>query len=185
MFPEPSACDKCLPDLSYSQRITGFCLCAGVGYAMSFIGSMTLFGGFSQKNIQTFAALYVMGNLIALCATGFLMGPKKQCRVMWKATRFYTTLFYMFMLVTVFTVAVTPFELDGKLYLILFLLFVQICAAVWYSASFIPYGREMISGILRRIGICMPCYMVYDAVQEKRKAAQPTLWQKATGQNAA
>ena len=110
-------------------------------------------------------------------------GPKKQCRVMWKATRFYTTLFYLFMLVTVFTVAVTPFEMDGKLYLILFLLFVQICAAVWYSASFIPYGREMISGILRRIGICMPCYMVYDAVQEKRKASQPTMWQKATGQN--
>jgi hypothetical protein len=169
LFPEPSACESCMPDMTYMQRITGFCLCAALGYGLSLVGSLTLIGGFSQKNVQTFAALYVSGNVIALMATGFLMGPKKQCRVMWKATRFWTTAFYLFMLITVLCVAVIPFELNGKIYLILFLLFVQVCAAIWYSASYIPFGRDMISACFRKTHLCEPCYMVYDAVKAKQK----------------
>jgi hypothetical protein len=169
-FPEPSACEKCMPDMSYSQRVMGFVGCAGLGYALSLIGSLTLMGGFTDKNVTNFATLYALGNIIALCATGFLMGPKKQCHVMFKPRRFYTTCFYLIMIVVVFSVAVAPFEMNGKIYLVLFLLFIQICAAVWYSASYIPYGRDMLSGILRRIYICAPCYMVYDAIQEKQKA---------------
>lgn len=178
LFPEPSACEQCMPDMSYTQRVTGFCCCAGLGYALSLMGSLTLIGGFSDKNVQTFAALYVAGNLIALMATGFLMGPKKQCRVMWKPTRFYTTGFYLIMLIVVFSVAVAPFQMEGKIYLILFLLVIQIFAAIWYSASYIPFGRDMISSCLRRIYICTPCYMVYDAVQAKRKenASQGSFW---------
>ena len=37
-------------------------------------GTLVLIGGPSPKNITTFAILYVVGNIIALCATGFLLG---------------------------------------------------------------------------------------------------------------
>merc|ERR1712164_148010 len=90
---------------------------------------------------KTFAMLYVMGNIIALCATGFLVGPKKQCKTMFKETRRVACIVYMIMLVVVFVVAVTKGELVG---LVLLLLIIQACAAVWYSASYIPYGRKMI-----------------------------------------
>jgi hypothetical protein len=147
----------------------GFCACAGFGYVLSLVGTLTLIGGFTEQNVQTFAALYVVGNFIALAATGFLLGPKKQCITMFKETRRYTTIFYLSMLIIVFSVAVAKYELDGKIWLILFLLIIQMCAAVWYSASYIPYGRDMISAVLRRIGICFPCYFVYDSVNDARK----------------
>ena len=169
LFPEEPACAQCCPNLSYTQRLMGFCCFAGFGYVLTMVGTVTLVGGFNQENVQTFAALYVSGNVIALGATGFLIGPKKQCINMWKPTRRYTTAFYLIMLIVVFVVAIAEYKLDGKIYLILFLLFIQICAAVWYSASYVPYGREMISGVLRKIGICFPCYFVYDAVKDANK----------------
>ena len=67
---------------------------------------MTLIGGWSDENIRTFISLYVIGNIIALAATGFLLGPKTQCRKMWHPTRRYSTAFYLVMLVIVFALAV-------------------------------------------------------------------------------
>ncbi len=114
LFPEPSACESCVPDMTYTQRVTGFAICAVCGYGLSLIGSLTLLGGFTDKNIQTFAVLYALGNVVALMSTGFLMGPKRQCRVMWKPTRFWTTAFYLTMIIVVFSVAVAKFEMNGK-----------------------------------------------------------------------
>ena len=37
-------------------------------------GTLVLIGGPTPRNITTFAVLYVVGNVIALCATGFLLG---------------------------------------------------------------------------------------------------------------
>ena len=105
LFPEEPVCAMCCPNLTYTQRIIGFAICAGCGYLMSFIGTLTLIGGFSETNVATFAALYVSGNMIALFATGFLIGPKKQCVNMWKPTRRFTTAFYLIMLLVVLVVA--------------------------------------------------------------------------------
>ena len=54
-----------------------------------------------------FAGMYVLGNMIALCATGFLVGPKNQCKKMFDQTRRYSCIFYLVMLVVVFVVAMT------------------------------------------------------------------------------
>lgn len=45
-------------------RLIGFAVCAGMGWLLSFIGAMTLIGGMTDKNIRTFAVLYVSGNVI-------------------------------------------------------------------------------------------------------------------------
>ena len=71
-------CDFC-PKLSYKQRIIGFCVCCGFGYILSFAGTMILVsGGPNSETIRSFAALYIIGNFIAIAATLFLIGPKKQ-----------------------------------------------------------------------------------------------------------
>ena len=98
-------------------------MCAGFGYLLSFIvscisnkmidrsydtqGTLTLIGGPTDKNIRTFVILYVIGNIIALCATGFLLGPKSQCIKMWHPTRRFSTAFYLIMLIVVLAVAVS------------------------------------------------------------------------------
>ena len=49
--------------------------------------------------------MYVLGNVIALCSTGFLVGPKNQCKKMFDETRRWSAVFYLVMLITVFAVA--------------------------------------------------------------------------------
>lgn len=49
--------------------------------------------------------MYVFGNCIALCATGFLVGPRNQCKKMFDKDRRWSAVFYMVMLLVVFAVA--------------------------------------------------------------------------------
>ena len=70
-FQEEPACAGMCPDLSYQQRILGFCCCAGTGWLLSFVGTMVLIGGMTNQNIQTFAALYVVGNVIGIILLHF------------------------------------------------------------------------------------------------------------------
>lgn len=60
----------------------------------------------TQAGIRNFAALYVVGNIIALCSTGFLVGPKNQCKKMFDKTRRFSTIAYIVMLITVFACAI-------------------------------------------------------------------------------
>jgi hypothetical protein len=113
-FTEESAFTKCCPNLTFKQRIYGFIACASFGWILSLMGTLTLIGGATKKNITIFAILFVIGNVIALCATGFLLGPKTQCNKMWAATRRYTTAFYLVMLIIVFSVAVAVGHLYEK-----------------------------------------------------------------------
>lgn len=167
VFGEESAFEQCCPNLTYTQRIIGFCCCAGTGYVLSLIGTLNLISGFSDENVRLFALLYVGGNIVALAATGFLISPKKQCINMWKPTRRFTTAFYLSMLVVV--LVVTLIKPHQSIYLILFLLLIEVLAAVWYSLSYIPFGRNFVSSIMRKTGVCFPCYFVYDEVNAKMK----------------
>ena len=143
-FQEEPACAKLCPNLTYTQRIIGFGACCGFGMLLSLMGSLVLIGGFTDTNIQAFVSLYIVGNVMALCSTGFLIGPKSQCIKMWDPTRRYTTAFYLSMLIIVFAVAVS----GQNIFLILALLFIEFLAAIWYSASYIPFARDMIKKCL-------------------------------------
>jgi hypothetical protein len=101
----------------------------------------------------------------ALCSTGFLSGPKAQCRKMWLPTRRWSTAFYLFMMIIVLVVAL----LKQSVWLVLFLLGIEIIAGVWYSISFIPFGRKIVLQFLRATGVCFPCFWVGDKVSESCK----------------
>jgi hypothetical protein len=142
-FQEESAFSSLCPNLTYKQRIIGFGLCFFFGGLLSFIGTMTLIGGFSQKNITAFAVLYVFGNIIALVATGFLVGPKNQVNKMMDNDRKFSTLFFLAMLIVVFVVAMTK----QNIWVVVICLFIQILAGIWYSATYIPFGRTLIKTV--------------------------------------
>jgi hypothetical protein len=82
---------------------------------------------------------------------------------MWAVTRRWSTAFYLAMLVIVFAVAVSK----QNIFLIFFLLFVEILAAAWYTLSYVPFGRKICMNFLRSTGICFPCFYVYDACKAK------------------
>ena len=143
----------------------GFIGCGVGGYVIAFVGTLTLFGGINDKNITTFAILYVCGNVIALCATGFLIGPKSQCNKMWAPTRRYSTAFFLVMLIVVFAVALAK----QNVWLIIFLLAVEVTAGIWYGLSYVPFGRKIVCSFFRSLGIFFPCFYVYDQTAEACK----------------
>lgn len=161
-FEDEPACAQCCPNMTYRQRIMGFAACSGLGWIMSTIGSCVLFGGFTEKNITTFILLYVFGNFLSLGGTLFLCGPKKQCTKMWDKTRRWSTAFYLSMLIIVFCVAIT----QQHIAVIIVMLFIEILSGIWYSASYIPFGRNVILSCLRGT-ICGPCFRAYDWCAEK------------------
>lgn len=57
-------------NLSKRTRVLGFVSCFCIGFLVSGLSTFALYTG---KTTQ-FAVFYTLGNVIALCSTGFLMG---------------------------------------------------------------------------------------------------------------
>ena len=161
--PQPqSACDSCCPDLTYKQRLIGFAVCSALGYVISTVGTLTLFGGFTNENIQTFAVLYVIGNIISIISSGFVSGPAAQCKSMWDESHRWVSGFYFSMIIVVFVVALTK----QNIWLLIFCFVVEVLAATWYSISFIPFGRQIVCKFFRTLPCCAPCFAVSDSCSE-------------------
>ncbi|KAI8055550.1 uncharacterized protein B0P05DRAFT_560486 [Gilbertella persicaria] len=67
---------------------------------------------------------------------------------MFAPVRFWATVTYLSLLVLTIILSITL----AKFFLSLILVIIQFSALVWYSASYIPYGREMIR---RFFGSCI------------------------------
>ena len=161
--PEPTfedeMCSMC-PSMTYQQRLIGFCICCGCGYALSFMGTLMLLSKDPwKKRVTNFAILYVFGNFIAIAATGFLIGPRRQCKKMFSKTRRFACIFWLLMLVVTFALGLSGVDVGW----VLLALVIQVCAGIWYSASYIPYGRRMIIKLFQ--GTCFaPCPQACDPV---------------------
>jgi hypothetical protein len=157
--------DSMCPSLSYQQRMYGFAGCFVTGWFVSFLSTMSLWSG----NFKSFGIMYTFGSIVALCSSGFLLGPKRQCKNMCKKIRIVATCFYLgSLLAVIITAAAWPSyddadqakdpghvageEKPGGGIVILLEIVVQFCAAVWYMASYIPFGRKMIKNCC---GSCM------------------------------
>lgn len=136
-------CEMC-PSLTFQQRLIGFGVCLLCGYLLSFLSTVLVISG----DLTGFSMLYCLGSLIAIGATGFLIGPGRQVKKMFARTRRVACIIYLVLLVTVLALALAnmPFGV------VLITLILQMVAAVWYTASYIPYGRAMIKNV-----VC-PCF---------------------------
>jgi len=67
--------------------------------------------------------------------------------------------------------------------LVLFLLIIEILAAIWYSASYVPFGRTFILKMCRRYCLCcIPCFEAYDQYKASSLAKGPSTGEKIQGQ---
>nr|CCA23840.1 conserved hypothetical protein [Albugo laibachii Nc14] len=90
----------------------------------------------------TFGITYSIGNVLALCGSGFLAGPKQQLKLMMKPARRVAAGMYVGMIVVVLIVAC------AVRWVIVFPLTYHPPPAVWYSASYIPFGQRVIKRVL-------------------------------------
>ncbi|ETI54298.1 hypothetical protein, variant [Phytophthora nicotianae CJ01A1] len=91
------------PSLTKKQRLIGFASCFVLGYIVSFGSTFALIAG--SDNGTKFGITYSLGNIISLCGSGFLVGPKQQLKLMFKPVRRIATIIYLVMIAVVFTVA--------------------------------------------------------------------------------
>ncbi|KAL7507364.1 hypothetical protein ACHAXN_004554 [Cyclotella atomus] len=136
------------PTLTFQQRVTGFAACFTMGYLMSFM-SFRLIIKLVEGNPAPFVFLYSTGNLLSLMSSGFLSGPQRQFKYMFDEKRKMTSIVYLTSLGTSITVCFIPMPTGAKIGILVLLLMVQMCASLWYTLSYIPYGRATAQRMIR------------------------------------
>nr|ACO14955.1 Vesicle transport protein SFT2A [Caligus clemensi] len=123
--------------LSWKTRLKGFIACFALGCFLSVLSTITFaLGG----GLVKFAFLYSLGNIVSLGSTCFLMGPVKQIKNMFAATRAVATIVMLLALLLTLLSALV-FHKKG---LTVTFCIIQYLAMIWYSISYIPYARDAV-----------------------------------------
>lgn len=110
---------------------------------MTFL-SFRLFIKLVLGNPAPFVFLYTSGNMLSLLSSIFLSGPTRQFRLMFDEKRYVTTVTYLIALTVSIVVCFIPMKTGIKIGCLVLLLLVQMCANIWYTLSYIPYGRATV-----------------------------------------
>ena len=127
--------------LNRTQRLLGFGVCFSIGMLLSLASQL-----FILRPVKL-ATTLTLGNMLSIGSMMFLMGPTKQCENMMDAKRRGATLAYLASLALTLLAA---FMVKSRL-LCLFCIAVQYSALLWYSLSYVPYGREMLGNALATV----------------------------------
>ncbi|KAI5657689.1 hypothetical protein M9H77_26482 [Catharanthus roseus] len=130
-----------LCSLSPTQRLYGFAACLVAGFLCMLL-SLIVFA----KPIK-FALLFTFGNMLAVGSTAFLVGPGRQVRMMFDPVRIYATAIYIGCVVVALICALW---IHSKILTIIAMI-CEICALVWYSLSYIPFARRVVSQVTIRL----------------------------------
>ncbi|KAL9460990.1 hypothetical protein AB3S75_004060 [Citrus x aurantiifolia] len=124
--------------LTTKQRLYGFAICFSVGIFCTLLSLLVFF------NPIKFGITFTFGNLLSLGSTAFLIGPKRQVTMMLDPARIYATAIYLAsMIIALFSALYVHNKLLTLLALIL-----EFGALIWYSLSYIPFARSVVSKIM-------------------------------------
>ncbi|KAF5192231.1 Vesicle transport protein [Thalictrum thalictroides] len=124
--------------LSRQQRLYGFATCLVAGLACTLLSMLVFF------NPIKFGITFTFGNLLSLGSTAFLIGPKRQVTMMLDPVRIYATAIYLASIIIALFCAL---YVHNKL-LTLLAIMLEFGALVWYSLSYIPFARTMVSKMM-------------------------------------
>ncbi|KAK3211323.1 hypothetical protein Dsin_016029 [Dipteronia sinensis] len=124
--------------LTTKQRLYGFVICLVSGLTCTLL-SMLVF-----LHPIKFGITFTFGNLLSLGSTAFLIGPKRQVTMMLDPVRIYATAIYLASMIIALFCA---FYVHNKL-LTLLAIILEFGALIWYSLSYIPFARSMVSKVV-------------------------------------
>lgn len=128
--------------LSYKKRLIGFGITMVTGIFFTALSTVLL--PLIVIKPHKFAVAYSLGNLLMMSSTVFLVGPKKQCQNMWTGHRAMASGAYFGSMVGTIYAA-----LFLRMYLlVLIFICIQFVSLVWYSLSYIPYGRQLFQRVI-------------------------------------
>ncbi|EGC38887.1 hypothetical protein DICPUDRAFT_93731 [Dictyostelium purpureum] len=136
---EPSVWDdlnnQC--SLTFTQRVIGFGICAGLGLLFAFLSFIFILSPTS------FAFLFTVGDILMVLATGFIVGPVKQFKNMMEPHRLICAIVF----IASMALTLTAVFLGWSFIIVIFFIILQICALLYYTFSYIPYGRQCLRGL--------------------------------------
>lgn len=97
-----------------------------------------------------FALNYSFGNILSLMSSCFLCGPRKQFKNLFDEKRRQTSILYLSCLASTLVVVFLPLQWALQLFILVALLLTQCLSSLWYSLSYIPYGRRTVSRMVKR-----------------------------------
>ncbi|KAM7513912.1 hypothetical protein LguiA_003495 [Lonicera macranthoides] len=124
--------------LSTKQRLHGFAICLVAGITCTLLSMLVFF------NPVKFGITFSFGNLLSLGSTAFLIGPKRQVAMMLDPVRIYATAIYIASIIIALFCAL---YIHNKLLTLLAIL-LEFGALIWYSLSYIPFARSMVSKVM-------------------------------------
>jgi hypothetical protein len=129
------------------------------GYLLS-MGSFFRMKSLFQGDPVPFVLNTTVGNMIALAGSFFLSGPRTQFAKMFHDSRRTATLLYLgslfsTLVITILTSSSSSSD-DGSsssraaFLLLMIMVLCQYVAITWYTLSYIPFAREIVSGFVQR-----------------------------------
>ncbi|RNF15916.1 SFT2 domain containing 2 [Trypanosoma conorhini] len=129
--------------LSWSSRVQGYVLFTALGFFSSIMGWVALGIGSYWK----YSVLSTLGSVMSLASTFILMGPRAQLQYMFDEYRRTASMLYLGSLLLTWIVAMVY----KSAFLCSLCGLLQYACLIWYSLSYVPYGREAVSGFLSRL----------------------------------
>ncbi|XBH78373.1 hypothetical protein VPH35_104649 [Triticum aestivum] len=119
-------------------RLYGFATCLAAGLTCTFLSMIVFF------NPVKFGVTFTLGNAMALGSTAFLIGPKRQFDMMLDPVRIYATAIYIAsIIISLFCALLVHSKLLTLLAIVL-----EFGALIWYSLSYIPFARSVVSKLM-------------------------------------
>lgn len=141
--------DNLCPSLSYQERLAGCLICFLMGFLLS-IGSTFRLAKLVHGNPGPFAIAYTIGNLLSICSSMFFIGPCKQIETMFRKKRRISAILYLFFIVTTMILCFSR-SLPHRVGLVIISVLCQFLALIWYTLSYIPYGRHIVTTCCKRM----------------------------------
>lgn len=139
---EESESDQLFKGLTMTQRIEGYLLFT----AIALFSSLMSWFAMGMGNYWKYTFLSSFGTLLSLTSTFFLMGPQSQLEYMMDEHRRTASLLYVG---SIFLCLFTALAFHS-FFLCAVTTLIQYGCLVWYSLTYIPYGREVVLSFLFR-----------------------------------
>ena len=133
-------------ELTWQDRIIGYCICTLLGTAISFCSFSRITSALHGDPTE-FAIFLSIGNIISISGSLFLSGPTNQCNSMFQENRYIISTIYLVSILGVFIIIYLP-NFSGKIVWLIFTIILQYLSWGWYTISYIPYARNIIKKCL-------------------------------------
>ncbi|TDH66529.1 hypothetical protein CCR75_005792 [Bremia lactucae] len=134
--------------LSYQERLIGCVTCFLLGFLLS-LGSTFRLAKLVHGNPAPFSIAYTIGNVLSISCTTFFVGPWKQIQTMFHIKRRESAVVYVVFIFVTLALCFMP-HIHHRMVFVMMSLLVQFTALVWYSLSYVPYGRSIAKSCCKR-----------------------------------